>query len=205
MKLFTAVNPAPNPRRVHIFLAEKGLSIERVNLSILKGEQKDSDFINKNSRGQVPVLELDDGTIISESVSICRYFDEIHPDASLFGNTPLERAQIDMAVRRIEFNMMGPVGLFWAHAHPFTARVVKQFTEFGESNRARWEGCARWLNAELTKTDYVAGSSFSMADIVALTTIDFAVWIGLPIPEDCSALISWHKKVSERPSVISES
>lgn len=205
MKLYTAVNPAPNPRRVHIFMAEKGILIPRINLSIVKGEQKSAEFSQKNSRSQVPVLELDDGTTISESVSICRYLEDLHPQPLLFGGTALERATIDMWIRRIEFNVMGPVGLFWAHAHPFTARVVRQYNDFGESNRGRWESAARWLNAELATSKFVAGDAFTMADIVALTTIDFAIWIGLPIPEDCEALVDWHRKVSERPSVQAES
>jgi glutathione S-transferase len=203
MKLYSAPNPAPNPRRVLICLAEKGISIPIIDLSLMKGEHKAPEFVAKNSRGQVPVLELDDGTTITESISICRYIDELHPNPPLFGTTAIERANIDMWVRRIEFNVMQPVGLFWAHAHPYTARVIKQFNEFGESNRARWEAAAKWLDAELGKTEYVAGPVFTIADIAALSTIDFAIWIGLPIPEDCANLAAWHARMCERPSVVS--
>jgi glutathione S-transferase len=202
MKLYSAPNPAPNPRRVLIFLAEKGVTIPIIDLSLIKGEHKAPDFVAKNSRGQIPVLELDDGTIISESISICRYLEEIHPKPPLFGTNALEGATIDMWVRRIEFNLMAPVGLFWAHAHPYTARVVTQFKDFGESNRARWDAAARWLDRELAKQDYVAGPNFTIADIATLTTIDFAIWIGLPIPADCEKLLAWHTTVSARPSVV---
>lgn len=205
MKLYSAPNPAPNPRRVLICLAEKGVSIPIVNVAILKGEQKQFEFIQKNSRGQVPVLELDDSTIIAESMSICRYLDEIYPDPPLFGSTALERATIDMWVRRIEFNVMQPVGQFWAHAHPFTARVVRQFNDYGESNRARWNAAALWLDTELKVHDYIAGEHFTIADIAAITTIDFAIWIGLSIPDECSALSNWHARISVRPSVLAAS
>jgi glutathione S-transferase len=203
MKLYSAPNPAPNPRRVLIFLAEKGLTIPVVNMSLMKGEHKAPEFAVKNSRMQIPVLELEDGTTISESISICRYLDEIHPSPPLFGTSALERATVDMWVRRIEFNVMAPVGLFWAHAHPYTARVITQFKDFGESNKARWESAARWLDKELDTQDFVAGANFTIADIAALTTIDFAIWIGLAIPDTCSALIAWHEKVSKRASVVS--
>lgn len=203
MKLYSAPHPAPNPRRVLIFLAEKGVSISIIDLSLMKGEHKEPDFVAKNSRAQIPVLELDDGTTISESISICRYLDELYPDPPLFGTHALERATIDMWVRRIEFNVMAPVGLFWAHAHPYTARVVTQFKDFGQSNRARWEAAARWLDKELASQEFVAGNWFTIADIATLTTIDFAIWIGLAIPDECTALINWHEKVSQRQSVTS--
>lgn len=201
MKLYSAPNPAPNPRRVLIFLAEKGVSIPVIDISLIKGEHKTLEFAAKNSRMQIPVLELEDGTTISESIAICRYLDDIYPQTPLFGKTALERAIIDMCVRRIEFNVMAPVGLFWAHAHPYTARVVTQFKEFGQSNRARWESAARWLDKELMDNLYVAGSVFTIADIAALTTIDFATWIGLDVPQACLGLKAWHQRVSARASV----
>jgi glutathione S-transferase len=202
MKLYSAPNPAPNPRRVLLVMAEKGVSIPVIDLSLIKGEHKQPEFITKNSRAQVPVLELDDGTIISESLSICRYLDELYPEPPLFGTNALERATIDMWVRRIEFNVMAPVGLYWAHAHPYTARVVRQFPDFGNSNRARWEAAASWLDCELAATPFIAGSAFTIADVAALTTIDFAIWIGLPIPEDCKNLSAWHQRMSARDSVV---
>jgi glutathione S-transferase len=202
MKLYSAPSPAPNPRRVLIALAEKGVSIPVLDLSLIKGEHKLPDFVAKNSRAQIPVLELDDGTCISESIAICRYLDEIHPNPPLFGTDALSRATVDMWVRRIELNVMAPVGLFWAHAHPYTARVVRQFPDFGQSNRARWETAATWLNGELAKTEFVGSDVFTIADIATLTTIDFAIWIGLAIPEECAALKDWHVRVSNRSSVV---
>jgi glutathione S-transferase len=202
MKLYSAPYPAPNPLRVLIFLAEKGISIPVEDLSIVKAQHKEAEFVAKNSRAQVPVLELDDGTCIAESVAICRFLDETSEGPSLFGNNALQRASIDMWVRRIEFNVMHPVGLFWAHAHPYTARVVKQYKDFGESNRPRFEAAAGWLSDALAETDYVAGATFSIADIVAFCTIDFALWVGLVLPQSALHLKAWHERMLSRPSIL---
>lgn len=200
MKLYNAPMPAPNPRRVRIFLAEKGASIELVDVAMLKGEHKSPEHLGRNSLGQLPTLELDDGTTLSETVAICRYLESLYPEPPMFGRTPLEQAQVDMWVRRIEFSVMSPVGMFWRHAHPFTARVVvPQYKEFGESNRAHYERALRWLDGEL-KGPFVCGADYTIADICLLSTVDFATWIGLAMPEDASNLKAWHERVSARPS-----
>src|SRR5258707_5167692 len=113
MKLYGAPMPAPNPRRVRIFLAEKGIVLPETSLDLRKREHKSDEHRARNSLGQVPTLELDDGACISETVAICRYFEETQPQPPLFGATPVERATVDMWVRRIEFIMMTPVGNFW--------------------------------------------------------------------------------------------
>ena len=105
-----------------------------------------------------------------------------------------------MWVRRIEFVLMAPVGNFWRHAHPFTAALLTQFKDFGESNRQAYAGAQGWLDRELEGRDFIAGPAFTMADICALTTVDFAAWIGLPLDEGKSNLAAWHARVSARPS-----
>ena len=201
MKLYNAAMPAPNPRRVRIFLAEKGASVPLVDVAIMKREHKSPEHVARNSLGQLPTLELDDGTMISETVAICRYLESLYPDPPMFGRTALEQAQIDMWVRRIEFAVMTPVGMFWRHAHPFTAAVVvPQYKEFGESIRAHYERALGWLDKELAGKDFVAGKAFTIADICLLSTIDFATWIGLPVPDSASNVKAWHARVSERPS-----
>jgi glutathione S-transferase len=200
MKLFGERNPAPNPRRVRIFLAEKALDVPYEDVSLRKRAHKSPEFRAKNSLGQVPVLELDDGTTLSESISICRYLEELHPTPALFGETALERAQIDMWIRRVEFVLMQPITAVWVHAHPFTAGLGPQFKDFGESRRDHAAKAMRWLDRELTSQDYIAGARFSMADIAALTSIDFASFIGLAIPAPCERLRDWHARVSQRPS-----
>jgi glutathione S-transferase len=200
VQLYNSAMPAPNPRRVRIFAAEKGIDLQLEEVALMKREHKSEEFRKKNSLGQTPVLELDDGTTISESVSICRYLEELHPDKPLFGRSAVERAQVDMWLRRVEFALMGPVGNFWRHAHPYTAKVVKQFNDFGESNREGAEAAFRWLDRELEDRAYVIGDYFSVADITALCTVDFAAFTGLEMPEGTPHLHAWHARVSSRPS-----
>jgi len=200
MKLYGAPMPAPNPRRVRMFLSEKGIDLPETPLDLRKREHKAPDFRAKNSLGQVPTLELDDGTTLSETVAICRYFEELQPEPSLFGRTALEKALVDMWVRRVEFQLMTPVGLFWRHAHPYTASLLTQHKDFGESNREIAASGQRWLDGELKDRAFIAGETFTMADICALSTIDFADWIGLKMPDGCSNLAAWHARVSARPS-----
>jgi glutathione S-transferase len=201
MKLFGAPKPAPNPRRVRMFLAEKGISLEETPVDLMTREHKSEAYRAKNSLGQVPTLELDDGTTISETVAICRYFEELQPEPSLFGRTPVEKAQVDMWVRRMEFVLMQPVGNYWRHAHPRTAALINQYKDFGESNREAYSNGQRWLDRELSDgRPFVAGEQLSMADICALSTVDFARWIGLPIDEDRRHLTAWHERMKARPS-----
>ena len=199
--LYDAPNPAPNPRRVRIFLAEKGLTVPSKELSIIKGEHKAPEFTAKYPQGQLPVLELDDGHVIGESVAICRYFEALHPQPALFGSDALTIAQIDMWIRRVEFTVMNPVAHIWMHTHPFTARVVvPQYTDFGESNRPKALAAMKKIDEALKDRAFLAGDEFSMADIVLLTTIDFAAFIGVVMPDDLTALAAWHERVSSRPS-----
>ena len=200
MKLYNSAMPAPNPRRVRIFAAEKGIDLPLEEVALMKREHKSEEFRKKNSLGQTPVLELDDGATISESVSICRYLEEMHPENPLFGRNALERAQVDMWLRRVEFALMGPVGNFWRHAHPYTAKVVKQFNDFGEANREGAEAAFRWLDRELEGRTFLLGDYFSAADITALCTVDFAGFAGLAMPEETPHLHAWHERVSSRPS-----
>ena len=201
MIFYDAVNPAPNPRRVRIFMAEKGIKIATELLSIPGGEHKSEAFRAINPLGQVPALKLDDGDVITESVSICRFLEALNPDPPLFGTGPRGVAEVDMWLRRVELRLMIPVGMVWLHTHPFTARVVKpQYPEFGETQRARALTVMREIDSALGDRQWLAGKNFSIADIVLLTTIDFATWIGLPMPDDVPALSAWHARASARPS-----
>jgi glutathione S-transferase len=200
MKLYGAPAPAPNPRRVRIFLAEKGVDLPETFVDMRKREHKSPEYRAKNSLGQIPTLELDDGQTISETVAICRYFEELHPEPAMFGRTALEKAHVDMWTRRVELQLMVPVGMFWRHAHPYTAALLTQFKDFGESNRENVTNAMRWLDRELDGREFIAGEAFTMADICALTTIDFATWIGLETPAEFTHLRGWHERVTARPS-----
>ena len=204
MLFYDAPDPAPNPRRVRLFAAAKGIDLPMRSLSIVGGEHKAPEFTAKYPPGQLPILELDDGTILGESIAICRYLDALHPDPPLFGRTPLDIGRIDMAIRRVEFTLMTPVGMVWMHTHPFTARVVKpQYSEFGESNRPRAEAAMRQIDRTLADNAdrgelWLAGAAFSMADIVLVTTLDFAAFIGLAEPADTPALKAWRGRIDQR-------
>jgi glutathione S-transferase len=205
MKLYNENMPAPNPRRVRIFLAEKGIEIPLERVALVDGKHKSPEYLTKNSLGQVPTLELDDGSTISESVSICRYLEALHPKPALFGATPKEQGLIDMWIRRSELRVMMPIGQVWMNSHPFTkplleAQGIKRFEDFGEANKERSLGAMRWLDKEIGGRPFIAGDTYSMADIVTLCTIDFAKFIDLPMPDDCKHLRAWHTRVSSRPS-----
>lgn len=201
MKLYGEANPAPNPRRVRIFAAEKGLDLPQVQVALRRGEHKSPEHRARNSLGQVPVLELDDGQTISESVAICRYLEALHPEPPMFGTGTLDQARVDMWVRRIEFQLMVPVGMYWRHAHPLTATLLAQNREFGESNRPITGKAMAWLDRELADgRAWIAGDAYGIADIVALTTIDFAGFIGLEVPDDAERLKAWRARASARPS-----
>lgn len=200
MILYGAPNPAPNPRRVRIFLTEKGIDLAETPLDLMRREHKSPEHLARNSLGQAPTLVLDDGTAISETVAICRYFEETTPDPPLFGRGAVEKALVDMWIRRIEFQVMQPVGNFWRHAHPRTAALLTQYKDFGESNREAYGRALGWLDRELADREFISGDGYSMADICALTTVDFADWIGLPVPEDCGNVRAWRDRVSARPS-----
>lgn len=201
MLLYDSANPAPNPRRVRIFLAEKGVRVPVAQVSIPSGEHRGEAYLKVNPLGQTPSLALDDGTVLTESVSICRYFEALHPEPPLFGVGAQDVAEVDMWTRRVEMRLMVPVGLVWLHTHPFTARVVKpQFPEFGETQRHRAHAVMGEFDRALDGQEFLDGRRYSMADIVLLTTIDFAAFIGLAVPEEYEALRAWHDRVSARPS-----
>ena len=202
MLFFNAPNPAPNPRRVRIFAAEKGIALPTRDLSILAGEHKAPEFVALNPRGQVPALQLDDGTVIAESVAICRYLEALHPAPPLFGEGALEQAQVEMWSRRAEQVLGTPVGAVWVHTHPFTQRLPGRNAEWGEANRPRALEAMRFFDRALDGRAFLAADRFTIADILLLTTVDFAGFIGIPVPDDCAHLRAWHARVSERPSAM---
>ena len=201
MLFYDAANPAPNPRRVRIFLAEKALSVPTETLSIPGGEHKGEAFLKVNPLGQIPALVLDDDSVLTESLAICRFFEALHPEPAMFGSGARGIAEVDQWIRRVELRLMTPLALVWQHTHPFTARVVKpQYTEFGESQRPRVVAALREFDAALQSRDWLDGKGYSMADIVLLTTVDFAAFVGIDMPQDAAAVRDWHARATARPS-----
>jgi glutathione S-transferase len=201
MIFYDTPNPAPNPRRVRIFAAEKGIALPTETVSLMAREHKSAEHLARNPLGQVPVLVLDDGTAISETVAICRYLEALHPEPPLFGQTALEIATIEMWIRRVEFVLGAPVKAYWVNVHPYTAKVVPQrFEDYGEAAVPQAMAAMAVFDAALAETAFIAGAAFTMADIVLLSTIDFAGFIGLAIPAELTNLRRWHTEISARPS-----
>lgn len=194
---------APNPTKVRIYLAEKGIEVPFEHVDMLKGENRTPEFLRDvNVMGGLPVLELDDGSHIAESVAICRYFEALHPDPPLFGADAVSQGRVEMWLRRVELNLMFPVGMVWIHGSPLTKAVVeKQLPEAAEQNRVVVRRTYRLFDATLAERQYLAGEAFSMADILALCTIDFAAQLNdLPPDPALTHLARWHESVSSRPS-----
>lgn len=202
MKLYVDMAGAPNPRRVKIFLKEKGIEIPFVPLDLGKKHHKTDDFTAKNPMQRVPALELDDGTVISESVAICRYFEEIQPEPLLFGKDPVEKATIEMWNRRIDHNLGAAIMAVFRHTHPAMAELeVPQIGAWAEANRPRLMDVLSVLNEVLSGREHIAGNDFSIADISALCYIDFLKPARVAIPDDHVHLLRWRETVSARPSM----
>ncbi|HEY2883860.1 MAG TPA: glutathione S-transferase family protein [Rhizomicrobium sp.] len=202
MKLYTENYPAPNPRKVHIYLAEKGLTVDRVHTKMQERQHKAPEFMKKNSLGQVPVLETEDGKFISESIAICRYFETFHPAPPMFGRDPFDAAMVEMWIRRAEFRLWNPMGQVWINADPRTAIVnPNQFKDYGEHSKKVLANAMKWIDRELGDgREFLAGAHYTMADIVLLCGIDFAKFIHQDMPDDAPNLRAWHARVSARPS-----
>ena len=192
---------APNPRRVRVFLAEKGIKIEYEQVDITEFEHKQPDFSNLNPLQRVPVLVLDDGSAISESMAICRYFEELQPEPPLMGAGPLGKAMVEMWQRRMELNLLFPVAQTFRHLHPAMKEMEKpQVAEWGEVNRPRVLTMLTFLDSELSGRPFIAGDRFSIADITAMVGIDFMKPAKIERPENLPNLDRWHVEVSSRPS-----
>lgn len=202
MKLYSYPS-APNPRRVLIFAAEKGLTLEIVEINIRAGEQKSPDFLARNPSGKIPVLELDDGTHIAESVAISRYLEALEPEPNLFGNGPREIAAIEMQHRFIEFELFSQVGVSWVNGPIIAATGMIEPIEAAKvrSDQLVSAFYAR-LNEELGRKPFMAGNRFTVADITALCCIDFASdLVGLKPSGEHENLWAWHTDISTRDSV----
>jgi glutathione S-transferase len=191
---------APNPRRVRIFLAEKGISLPIVQVDIGKVENRQPAFIAKNPLGGLPVLELDDGRYLAESVAICRYFEEQQPKPALMGEGAVDRAFVEMWQRRMELEIFGPITQVFQNTHAFFAGRIPQVPEFGEVSRKKANARLAWLDEELASREFVAGPRYTIADITALCGIDFGRVVGIRIDPAWKNLQRWHETVSARPS-----
>ena len=200
MKLYNG-GIAPNPRRVSIFLAEKGIEIETQQFDIAKLEHKSEQLAKLNSRQRLPVLELDDGTVIAESVAICRYLEEIHPEPPLMGVDSVDKALVEMWQRRVELEFFMPIAMAFRHLHP-VARALQpvQITSWGEHSQLMAREAMERMNFELSSQRFIAGERFTIADITAITAYQFLKPARIPAPNDLPNLQRWFEEVMERPS-----
>src|ERR1700688_4905705 len=198
MKIHESHN-APNPRRVRMFLAEKGIQVPYEEVDLVKAVNRGEDFRKKNPLSTVPVLELDDGTCISESVAICRYFEEVQPQPPLFGADAKQRALVEMWNRRMEFNILQPIADAFRQRHDFFKGRIRQLPDYAEVQRLNAEDGLAWLDRELCVHRFVAGDQFSIADITAVVAIDFGRVSKIAVKPGQKNLARWHAEVSARP------
>ncbi len=199
---------APNPRRVRMFLAEKGIEIPTVQINTREREQFSAEFQKVNPRGTVPVLELDDGTLITESISICRYIEDLHAEPALFGRDAKERAVIDMWNRRAEFEIYVPAAevvrnaleMFADRGIPGVTGGVPQIPALAERGRASFGRGLERLDERLGESRFLAGEAFSVADITAYIAIDFAKRGELVVPASLVNVRRWQDEIAARPS-----
>lgn len=192
---------APNPRRVRIFLAEKKIVVPMKEVDLGKMEHKSDEYGRVNELQRTPSLVLDDGTVIAESVAICRYFEEIQPEPPLFGRGAVGRALTEMWQRRMELTFLLPVAMAFRHSHPAMAEMeVPQIPLIAETNRPRVLDFLRLLDNRLAQTRFVAGDDYSIADITGLVAMDFMRPAKIRAPDDLKNLARWYAEVSARPS-----
>lgn len=200
MKLFDAKGP-PNPRRVRVFLAEKGLTVPTENVDLLAGAHQTPEFLAMNPFGRIPLLMLDDGTCLAESMAICRYFEALHPDPPLFGRGPLGQAVVEMWNRRVEFGLFWHVAQVFRHLHPKLARFeVPQIAAWGEANRPKVHEMLALLDARLQDSRFIAGGDFTVADITALVSIGLMKPARIERSAGHGAIDRWWGEVAARPS-----
>ena len=200
MKLYDG-GRAPNPRRVRIFLAEKGISVPLEPIDLGGLQHKSPGYTAVNPLQRLPALELDDGTVLTESIAICRYFEEVQPEPPLFGRGALEKARIEMWNRRMELNFLSLVSHVFRNTHPAMKEMEQpQVPEWAEANKPRIANFLGFLDRELNTRPFVAGDAFSVADITGLVAVDLMKPAKLSVPEELANVRRWHAEISARPS-----
>lgn len=189
-----------NPRRLRIFLAEKGISVPTVQIDMMAGENRQPEYLARNPLGTMPMLELDDGTCLTESVAICRYFEALQPEPPMFGTTALERAQVDMWNRRLELELQMPIQHAFVHLSPFWKGRRTQVEAYGEVARARALEVMTWLDKEIGTRPFFVGDRYTVADITGQCALLLGKNTGTLVPPELTNLTRWFAEVSARPT-----
>jgi glutathione S-transferase len=200
MKLYTSIGP--NPRTVRMFLHEKGLALPTVDVDLMGAENRRPPYSERNPAGQLPALELDDGRLLSETVAICEYLEELHPAPALIGTTPLERAETRMWLRRVELGITEHLynGFRYAEGIELFRPRMRVLPEAADGLKAIVRDKLAWLDAQLAGKPYVAGERFTLADVVLFAALDFGRTVGQPFDERLGNVGAWFARVGTRPS-----
>jgi glutathione S-transferase len=201
MKFYNSIGP--NPRVVRIFMAEKGLKIPFVEIDLLKGENRKEPYLSKNPHGQLPTLELDDGTTISEITAICEYLEDTHPTPPLIGATPAEKAEARMWTRRVDLNICEPMlsGFRFSQGLQLFKDRVVTVPEAADGLKKIARDRSKWLDGQMAGREFICGKRFTLADILLYACLDFGATVGQPLDPENTALASWFARVKARPSI----
>lgn len=200
MKLYDG-GRAPNPRRVRIFLAEKGIEVTLIPVDMGALGHKSDEVTHRNPLQRLPILELDDVTTLTETVAICRYIEELHPEPALFGRSALGKAQVEMWQRRVELHLLMPVAHAFRHIHPAMKEwEVPQIAEWGEANKPKAVEFLRILDDHLADNEFLCGDTYSIADITGLVAMDFMKPARIDVPQELAHVARWYAALKARPS-----
>ena len=194
---------APNPKKVRIYLAEKGIEVPHESVDIMSGQNRQPEFLKKNPLGGLPVLELDDGSYLPESLAIIEYFEELHPEPPMIGKAPVERAKVRSLERICEIGVMNNVGTIFQNTHPFMAGRLKQSPEAAENARTRLAGNLKVIDAAIGNKKFVAGDKPTIADCTLAAALQFAEFAGVPLDPAFANVARWYADFKKRPSASS--
>ena len=199
MKLYEFAG-APNPRKVNVYIKEKGIKVPSESVDIISGQNRTPEFLKKNPLGGLPVLELDDGSHLTESLAIIEYLEELHPQPPMLGSTPLERARVREAERICDLGVLGSVGTIFQNTHPFFAQRVKQSADAADNARPRLNNALKAIDDRLAKHKFVAGEKPTIADCTLLAALDFASFAGIEIDPAHRNVHRWYEEFKQRAS-----
>jgi glutathione S-transferase len=200
MKFYNSIGP--NPRVVRMFMAEKGIEIPREDVDLLKGDNRREPYLQKNSAGQMPALELDSGHCVTEITAICEYLEDIHPNPPLIGANPEQKAEARKWTRRIDLNICEPManGFRFSQGLPLFKDRILTVPEAADGLKRMAQDRLKWLNGEMAGKDFVCGKRFTLADIMLYVFLDFGNTVGQPLNPEFANINAWFKRVAERPS-----
>ena len=199
MKLYDFAG-APNPKKLRVYLAEKGIQVPSEQVNIISGENRTPEFLKKNPLGGLPVLELDDGSCLTESLAIIEYFEELHPNPPMIGTTPLQRAHVRALERIAELGVLARVGTIFQNTHPFMAARVKQSADAAETARTQMAVSLKVLDARIGQRPFVAGERPTIADCTLLAALEFGDFAQVPLDPSFTNVTRWYAAFKQRPS-----